>query len=47
MFGGKLLHVFSAEPYFNQILAGRVIYERLDGKTMLCDLDLEPVEEII
>ncbi len=47
MFGGKLLHVFSAEPYFNQILAGRVIHERRDGKTILCDLDLEPVQEII
>jgi hypothetical protein len=46
LFGGRLLHVFSAEPYFKQVLAGRVIHEQKDDVTMLCDLDLNPVQQL-
>lgn len=46
IFGGKVLHVFSAEPYGGVISTGYVIHEQADGKTVLRDLDFNLVQEI-
>ncbi len=46
LFGGKLLHVFSTEPYFGQVPKGSLIHEQADGKTWVRDLDWNPLQEI-
>lgn len=39
LFDGKLLHIFSSEPYNNEIPVGKVLHEQKDGKTVVRDLD--------
>ncbi len=46
LFNGKLLHVFSAEPYGGIISMAFVIHEQADGKTVLRDLDFNLVQQI-
>ena len=44
LFNGKLIHVFSAEPYFNKVPQGYILHEKSDGKTILRDLDFKIVK---
>nr|MDO8117639.1 hypothetical protein [Candidatus Sigynarchaeota archaeon] len=46
LFGGKLLHVFSTEPYFGQVVKAHLIHERPDGHTDLLDLDYNVIKQI-
>ncbi|MFX1256931.1 MAG: metallophosphoesterase family protein [Promethearchaeota archaeon] len=46
LFNGKLLHIFSTEPYFGKVSPAFVIHEQSDGKTILRDLDFNRVKEI-
>jgi hypothetical protein len=46
LFDGKLIHVFSAEPYGGIISMAFVIHEQLDGKTVLRDLDFNYMQDI-
>jgi len=46
LFEGKVLHVFSAEPYGGIISMAFVIHEQKNGTTMLRDLDFNPIQKI-
>lgn len=39
LWGGKLLHVFSTEPYFGQVSRACVVHEESGGRTVVRDLD--------
>ncbi len=41
LFNGKLIHIFSTEPYFDQIDTAYVLYEKKNGRSHLCNLDFE------
>ncbi|MFX0102986.1 MAG: metallophosphoesterase [Candidatus Hodarchaeota archaeon] len=46
LFGGKILHVFSTEPYGDHVYHANVIREAKGGKTYLCDVDVKIIKEI-
>ncbi|HMF31147.1 MAG TPA: metallophosphoesterase [Candidatus Lokiarchaeia archaeon] len=46
LFDGRLLHVFSTEPYHGQVPHAYVIHEQANGQTILRDLDFNSVGAI-
>ncbi len=46
LWDGRLLHVFSTEPYFGHVAKAHVIHETPDGHTFLLDLDHNVVRQI-
>ncbi|MHA1733418.1 MAG: metallophosphoesterase [Promethearchaeota archaeon] len=46
LFGGKLVHIFSTEPYFGQVEKACVFHEQADGKSVVRDLDFNMEEEL-
>ncbi len=46
LFKGKLIHIFSAEPYFDKVNKAYIIHEEKGGNTFLRDLDFNKVKEI-
>ena len=46
IFDGKLLHIFTAEPYFGRIPSGALLHET-NEKTTVVDLNLKEIETIL
>jgi len=46
MFQGKLLHVFSTEPYYGKVPTAYTLHEQENGKTIVRNLSFQPIKGI-